>query len=123
MAEKDYIDREAAKKKHGDICRESNICYCSNSCADLKIFDSIPAADVRPVKWIPVTERLPEDRVPVLATYIGFCTGEKSSDLLAVRFEGMWCYWDGDPCSYDESKVKITHWMPLPEPPKEADDG
>ena len=70
-------------------------------------------------RWIPVTERLPEDRVPVLTTYIGFCTGEKSSDLLAVRFEGMWCYWDGDPCSYDECKVEITHWMPLPQPPKE----
>lgn len=71
-------------------------------------------------QWIPVTERLPEDRVPVLATYIGFCTGEKSSDLLAVRFEGIWCYWDGDPCCYEECNVKITHWMPLPEPPKEG---
>lgn len=51
----DYISREAAKKKHCDICRESNICYRSNSCSDLKCFDTIPAADVRPVvkgKWI-----------------------------------------------------------------------
>ena len=45
----EYIEREAAKKKHCDICRESNICYRSNSCADLKCFDTIPAADVRPV--------------------------------------------------------------------------
>ena len=43
----DYISREAAKKKHCDICRESNICYRASSCADLKCFDTIPAADVR----------------------------------------------------------------------------
>ena len=45
----EYIEREAAKKKHCDICRESNICYRGNSCTDLKCFDTIPAADVRPV--------------------------------------------------------------------------
>ena len=51
----DYISREAAKKKHCDICRERNLCYRANSCADLKCFDIIPAADVREVKrgrWI-----------------------------------------------------------------------
>ena len=72
-----------------------------------------------PPAWIPVTERLPEDRTPVQVCYIGYYGKEIGSDLLACRYEGLWCYWDGEPCSYDECKVKITHWMPLPEPPKE----
>ena len=71
-------------------------------------------------KWIPVTERLPEDGVPVQVCYIGFLDGETASDLLACRYEGMWCYWDGPPCGYDKCKVEITHWMPLPQPPKEG---
>ena len=55
-------------------------------------------------KWIPVTERLPETGVPVLV-------------------------FDGKPFPYSNtltpckrwifgSDIKITHWQPLPEPPK-----
>ena len=48
MAE--YIEREAAKKKHCEICMEMCICYRNKStCNDLKAFDLIPAADVRHV--------------------------------------------------------------------------
>lgn len=46
----DYITREAAKKKYCEICMEEHICYRSKStCDELKAFDLIPAADVRPV--------------------------------------------------------------------------
>lgn len=49
-AEKEYIEREAAKKKHCEVCMEEHICYRSKStCDELKAFDLIPAADVRPV--------------------------------------------------------------------------
>jgi len=54
MAE--YIDREAAKKMHCDICMEKSVCYRDKeSCPERRAFDRIPAADVRPVvrgKWI-----------------------------------------------------------------------
>lgn len=70
-------------------------------------------------RWIPVTEGFPKDRVPVQVCYIGMNTGTVESDLLACRYYGAWCYWDGEPCSYDECKVEITHWMPLTRPPKE----
>ena len=70
-------------------------------------------------KWIPVTERLPEDGVPVLATYIGYNTKKPRTDYI-VAFdvnEYEWRDWIG---GYMENpvRVKITHWMPLPEPPK-----
>jgi rubrerythrin len=52
----EYIDREAAKKMHCDICMEKFVCYREKeSCPERRAFDRIPAADVRPVvhgKWI-----------------------------------------------------------------------
>lgn len=82
----------------------------------------LPAADVveRP-RWIPVTERLPEERINpntrdfeyVLCTTIwgdvrpfkyGTPIGSKDAH-----------FWNGE--GYVDAYV--THWMPLPEPPME----
>jgi hypothetical protein len=51
-------------------------------------------------EWIPVDERLPDEEVRVLAT-----DGDKvfESEYWSGRWE--WC-------------ADVTHWMPLPEPPK-----
>ena len=57
-------------------------------------------------RWIPVTERVPEKSTYVL------------------------CYWHGHICrckfwrhhsrfEFNGRLVKVTHWMPLPKPPKE----
>ena len=69
------------------------------------ILKRIPSADVQPVKWIPVTERLPYAYKKVL-TYerirgiqVNFCNDD-----------GEW--WIGS---------KITHWMPLPKPPEDGE--
>lgn len=80
-------------------------------------------------RWIPVTERLPEDDVAVLVTYIGHNSHKLRADLLAYRYDGTWL-WVEDSISISptpigdvECAVPITHWMPLPEPPKEENDG
>ncbi|MBP3409707.1 MAG: DUF551 domain-containing protein [Clostridia bacterium] len=59
-------------------------------------------------KWISVEERLPEESETVLVYRDGCCGVAR---LLDVEPEIMWTYtgFGGDP----------THWMPLPEPPKE----
>ena len=63
-------------------------------------------------KWIPVTERLPEVRVPALtcgrkgAIGIGFVQPTSVTPDGKVYFYAR--YGDSLP----------THWMPLPEPPK-----
>jgi len=70
------------------------------------------AADVAPVRWIPVTERLPEARDFYLATTgnaVYYC------DYLA----GANQWWAIVDCVDDELLTEnVTHWMPLPEPPK-----
>ena len=60
-------------------------------------------------KWIPVTERLPEDGTEVLA-------------FNKTGFAYVDCWTDGKwkiNSMVDEEHESVTHWMPLPEPPKE----
>lgn len=72
-----------------------------------------PAADVAPVqKWIPVTERLPEEKVDCIVHYKhAYCD---TDDYWAIGF----CFYDGEKFKFDPA-YKVTHWMPMPEPPKE----
>lgn len=51
-------------------------------------------------EWIPVTERLPD------AEDVFLCWSKDLSDM-------MFCY------TSDFKQMEVTHWMPLPEPPKE----
>lgn len=70
-------------------------------------------------KWIPVTERLPEDETLVLilckngAMFVGYC-GKQYVDK-----ERRWHI----KTALNSTKLlnlgRVTHWMPLPEPPKE----
>ena len=60
-------------------------------------------------RWIPVTERLPEERTDVLAMTAD-CDIYVCDFLPSVR--QFWTI-PGDDLHIDD----ITHWMPLPEPP------
>ncbi len=62
-------------------------------------------------RWIPVSERLPDKRLPVLVYTI---YGETYSAMLLGEV------WTG--LHRDFRKGEITHWMPLPEPPKEREE-
>ena len=58
-------------------------------------------------EWIPVSERLPEEGVRVLAHYDG-------SVFTAELFEGIWHWIEANAFT-----PHVAHWMPLPEPPTE----
>lgn len=62
-------------------------------------------------RWISVEERLPEDCEDVL---VRIARGDASRIVCAWLLNGEWRYLnvrcDGD---------RVTHWMPLPEPPEE----
>lgn len=59
-------------------------------------------------KWIPVTERLPKRFVYVLVM-----TDFGDAAVARLKGNGRWYIgWDND------QYAGITHWMPLPQPPK-----
>lgn len=72
---------------------------------------TLPAADVRPVRWIPVEERLPKLFQPVIVCRKGK-DGKPMVEAGSMDHNGWWKV-------YGTRTKTVTHWMPLPEPPKE----
>lgn len=90
-------------------------------------------------EWISVKERLPEDDTAVLIytneTEVYGRHREKQKiyhNIYAAIYDGdrwytYWCW--GSKYIYKTNEespndtVEVTHWMPLPEPPEEADHG
>ena len=81
--------------------------------------DTLEALAAHP-KWISVEDRLPEDNLNVLVYAIG---NNKNSVIAMTGYtHKMYGYnIDGwrSPWQYFFYEYKITHWMPLPEAPKE----
>ena len=76
------------------------------------IADHLIANDVTVQEWISVKDRLPGKNVNCIVHYKhAYCNNDG--------------YWAIGSCFYDGEKFqiglayKVTHWMPLPEPPKE----
>ena len=67
-----------------------------------------------PTKWIPVTERLPEPFVSVLA----YVPSEAPLPLVHESYMADDALWV---CILERRPWKdgaVTHWMPMPEPPE-----
>ena len=88
--------------------------------------DALEAAD-KAQRWIPVSERLPDDVGSYLVYYHEWSNGDflpKYDDyrIRIMRFmnNGKWCMpvCTDKRCEADTNR-EVTHWMPLPEPPKE----
>lgn len=107
-----------AKAKLLELLKESKLCskrfddqYSDGTIAI--IADHIIANGVTVQEWIPVTERLPEESGMYIVTAndghaqrVSFVLWQKKNrtwNLVGAR-----SYW------------RVTHWMPLPEPPKEG---
>ena len=84
---------------------------------------AVKAADVQPVnKWISCKDKMPEDNTSVLFVYVsehgvksvhyGYHQTLKGLGSSWAKPSGGWQYCDDD----------ITHWQPLPEPPKDGDE-
>lgn len=101
-------DQEKINKMAQDICRVKHNCNdtCNpiNSCMALKYAHRAYMAGYRKQEWISVEERLPtwEDGKVLVFTKYGFSVCERTVN---GRWQGKHANW-------------ITHWMPLPEPPK-----
>lgn len=90
-------------------------------------------------RWIPVTERPPEERVLVNVVWVNRAPEPYYKKIKGVPFSDTACfyrgrwYWDSpvvldllaeygeDEIDLVDEAVEITHWMPLPEAPEEGE--
>lgn len=86
--------------------------------------DQMKAADVLPInQWISVKDRLPEDNRPVLCC-VSDTTGEGRKYVIgSCEHSEFWFLKIGDNkrFSFPYMQIKVTHWMPLSELPKDGE--
>lgn len=128
----DYISRDAAKHILSILLvKDAAECACN-------LVDCVLPADVEPVRrWIPCSERPPEELEPVNVVWVNHNPEpyyQEMKDIpqkaTAVYYRKKWYWWScvcedllaecgrNEPDLVD-SAIEITHWMPLPELPEE----
>lgn len=105
---------ELADKYTGNEHKRQRALAYATAADMIKLMD---AADVQPVnQWISVKDRLPETGKSVLIYYPKW----DGDEIQVAKLEG-----DGmmfDICGeFNIGTGVVTHWMPLPEPPKDGD--
>lgn len=93
---------------------------CPNAVRDA--LDHIKQLESQIPRWIPVEERLPEAKFAVLGYGLRYAAHDKPDKFPMEHVvytrgedEGWFTY-------KDHHYVKVTHWMPLPEPPIKEDE-
>ena len=75
------------------------------------------------MEWISVKDRLPEighdKSYPDTSEHILMTNKKIIYYGVYEKFRGGHCFIDYDGNDLEDDGIKITHWMPLPEPPKE----
>lgn len=118
-----------ALREHAEWAR-ANEWECPITLGD-DIYTAIQRLEQMP-RWIPVTERLPEERVLVNVVWVNRAPEPYYEKIKGVPFSGTACfyggrwYWDSpvlldylaeygkDEFDLVDVAVEITHWMPLP---------
>lgn len=123
------IDADALKKEWslGDKCEEcpQNAWKCQFE-QNLTQMDICQMLDDAPTvgEWISVEDRLPENEKVVICytpcdgyMFVGFYRTSKSKSY-------EWSSWQIITAMRSTKTItkKVTHWMPLPEPPEEVND-
>ena len=76
-----------------------------------EIADNLLDSGVTVQEWVSVDDRLPEEKVNCIVHYKhAYC---ENDDYWAIGI----CFYDGEKFQLNPA-YKVTHWMPLPTPPK-----
>ena len=93
------------------ICDQACKYYGYGDCFPYRFADHLISNGVTAQEWISVKERLPQEKVNCIVHYKhAYCDND---DYWAI---GM-CFYDGEKFQLGPA-YKVTHWMPLPQPPK-----
>lgn len=127
----DLISRQAAIDAIGELCP----CTLDEEARWREIIGSIPSAQ-QEQRWIPVSERLPENTEPVNITWVNRKPEPYYADIKDKPFtatghycNGKWWWYSAlcqdyldeyGECKMDEmdGDIEVIAWMPLPEPYK-----
>lgn len=99
----DELTDDCGKCDHASLCGLRQLADQAALAVDLQSEVEQLKAERR---WIPVSDRLPKDDGKVWAI-------TSSRNLFLAHYDHKWKCWRVS------HTIKITHWMPLPEPPKE----
>jgi hypothetical protein len=97
--------------------KECMQCLCADWYRAEKLYD----ADYRKQsEWISVEDRLPDNHRRVLIACDGTTIGGAAPIAIGLYGGGFWSIADADGTAHltKYMHVVVTHWMPLPEPPK-----
>ena len=109
----------------GDTCQNRLCAMAADAIEELqgraKVLEKIADkwCDAVP-KWIPVTERLPEEKTYVLILADTIAGKMEKVSFLYKDSESRNCWAALDAYGKNLFDWQPTHWMPLPEPPKEG---
>ena len=119
---------QESERRCNDLACEECCYHRENSCFAQFVVDDLIAKGVTVQKWTPVKVRLPDLELEKCECEPGeFISYETSDWLWGISDSGMQVRvkYESGPCFqgwYDDygATWKITHWMPLPEQPKEG---
>jgi len=147
MTDKEIIQTLRICATHKDkgcgLCPQMKYVRCTERLADeaITMIERLTAANAElreKRRWIPVTDRLPEERALVNVVWVNRAP-EPYYKIKGVPFSGTACfyrgrwYWDSpvvldllaeygeDEIDLVDEAVEVTHWLPLPEAPEEGE--
>lgn len=124
----EYISREVVLSNCADIwdnadeTTQTGVDVINTIDKITDFIESLPSADVQPVnQWISCKDKMPEDNTLVLFVYVSK-NGVKSVHYgYHQTLKGLGSSWAKPSGGLQYCDDDVTHWMPLPEPPKDGD--
>ena len=99
-----------------DHCKASQSGECTPRDCAICLASDLIAKGVTVQEWIPVTERLPEPETDVIAFVGGYI------EILSYSYDRRgnlaFMYMDDSGRWHERIRPSVTHWQPLPQPPK-----
>lgn len=121
----EYINREELRK-HLKECYDNELFDADMRKVTFGIdvyVENMPTADIQPVdRWISVKDKLPETNAIGIAHILAY---DKYEGVVKADFLDESANYIGGSNIFQISNTstqlyKVTHWQPLPEPPKEG---